>query len=380
MRRFLACAVILAAPSVFAQVHLSDMPASEARSHGRVQRLLPRPTEALGGFNQMLPYIMPSPDQDEAGSCLYMAITGITEWWTAKLHPEMSRQSDGPSDFSERYIMNVAGIEEDDTSLADWRTDSVYLFNKNGHQTMRNVDYRFTKGWYLGESYSDKLSPVAEGTPDASYGTLYNWIDQRPQNATFVALPEMKRDVVFADPAHNQWNIGVAPADIVTQVKQLLTTRKSPVLVVYNHNGYWHAVFLVGYNDDMDNNKCAYTERFRTRIKDRADELQRSADEATDQAVKDAYTIRAQRAREAQTKIETAYAAGGGCTSRKGGFYIRDSIYPDDGGAIYDYDLTRTGDEAPYAKRVVFKEYDWLRYFANHISVVYPAGYENGAP
>jgi len=142
--------------------------------------------------------------------------------------------------------------------------------------------------------------------------------------------------------------------------------------VIYNQNSYWHAVYVIGFNDEMDNGNCAYTQSFRKRIQKRVEELTDLAAKATDPKVKEAYEVRAKRAGEAKDKIEQAYATRGGCTSSKGVFYIRDSIYPDEGGPIYDYDLSRKGDEAPYAKKIVFKEYDWLRYFANHISVVYP--------
>jgi len=367
-----------------AGVHLSDLPSSEGRSGALAERhsqvlgtRLFRPTvkatQSLGGFNELVPYVIASPDQDDAGSCLYMAITGIAEWWLARLNPDMSRAADGPLDLSERYIMNIAGVEENETHLANWRTDAIYLFNQNANKSLLNSTYRFTKGWFIGDTYSDHLTASTAGAPGAEYGTQFNWIDQRPKDPQgVVQLPEFERDVIFADPESNQWNVGIAPQNIVEKVKKTLRTRKAPVLVIYNQNSYWHAVYIIGYNDDLDNGNCDYTQKFRTRISDRAKELEQKAANATDPTVKSAYEIRAQRAREAKDKIEYAYATKGGCTSSKGVFYIRDSIYPDDGGPIYDYDPSQSGDEAPYAKKIVFKEYDWLRYFSNHISVVYP--------
>ncbi len=356
----------------FSQLHRSDLPPSEIYR----ERLSPiSPSESLGGYDELVPYVLASPDQDEAGSCLYMAITGIAEWWLARLHPEVSRASEGPLDLSERYIMNFAGIEEDDTNLENWRTDSILLFNRNNHTSLLSTSYPFTKGWYLGEEYSDKLTAATESTPGANYGTLFNWIDQRPANPTgVVTLPNFGRTVLFADPESNQWNVGVAPDSIVDSVKKALTERKAPVLVIYNHNGYWHAVYIIGYNDDMSNGNCSYTEKFRSRIAERAKALADAAAQATDPATKEGYTLRAKRALEAKDKIEHAYATRGGCTSGKGVFYIRDSIYPDENGPTYHYDLARPSEDAPYAKRIVFKEYDWLRYFANHVTVVFPTG------
>lgn len=365
---------ITASSLIKAEIHRSDLPAWEARESAHYMSPRTRSaTDRLGGFDKLIPYVLASPDQEDAGSCLYMAITGIAEWWLARLYPRMPRTADGPLDLSERYIMNYAGVEESDTDLETWQTDSIYLFNKNNNTSLLNTNYRFTKGWYLGEAYSDKLTPTTENIAGSEYGTIYNWIDQRPTTRQgLVRLPTFERDVLFADPEGNQWNVGVAPVSIVDKVKETLRTKEAPVLVVYNQNGYWHAVYIIGFNDNWDNGSCAYTERFRTIIAKRAHDLARLAAQASDPVVKSAYEIRAQRAKEAKDKIEYAYATRGGCTSRKGVFYIRDSIYPSEGGPMYDYDPSRAGDEAPYAKKIVFKEYDWLHYFANHIAVIYP--------
>lgn len=360
----------------FAQLHISDLPAHEVHEEPTQSSLksFVDDTGRLGGFDELVPYVLPSPDQEDAGSCLYMATTGIAEWWLARLNPDIARTSDGPLDLSERYTMNIANsFDEDDIGLQNWRTDAIYIFNQNKHNALLNTTYRYTKNWYLGETYSDHLTASSENTPGAQYGTLFNWIDQRPEllNQT-VDLPEFERRVIFADPEKNQWNIGIAPANIVDQVKESLRTEKAPILVIYNHNSYWHAVYIIGYNDDIENENCAYTEHFRTRIKDRAEELDKAAKKAIDPVVKQAYEIRAKRAHEAQEKIETAYAENGGCTSNKGVFYIRDSIYPDENGEMYHYDLTHPENDTHYTKKIVFKEYEWLRYFANNISVVYP--------
>lgn len=362
--------------NTFAQLHLSDLPANENQFERQQSSSdsFSLKTDHLGGFDELVPYVLPSPNQEDAGSCLYMAVTGIAEWWLARLNPDIPRTSDGLLDLSERYTMNLANaMDEDDVGLPNWRTDTIYLFNQNHHQTVRNIDYRFTKGWYMGEAYSEHLTPVTKDTPNASYGTLFNWIDQRPeQHNNAVELPEFERRVIFADPEKNQWNIGVTPDDIVDQVKETLQKEKAPILVIYNHNSYWHAVYVIGYNDEMDNGDCAYTENFRIRIDERAKELDQTAQNATDPIVKNAYEIRAKRAHEAKGKIETAYATQGGCTSNKGVFYIRDSIYPDTNGEIYHYDLSNPEADSVYTKKIIFKEYDWLRYFANHISVIYP--------
>ncbi len=339
----------------------------------RPERLMQMLTDQnrLGGFDELVPFVLASPDQDEAGSCLYMATTGIAEWWLARLNPKVSRSPDGPIDLSERYLMNVAGVDENETHLPDWRTDSIYLFNNAASKSVLNSSYRFTKGWYKGTSYGNNLEPAKPHENGAEYGTNYNWISElQTIKGGEVVLPHFKREVVFADPEHNQWNIGVAPENIVDTVKKKLATSKAPVLVIYNHNSYWHTVYLIGYNDEIDNGNCSYTQRFRQNISTRIAELEQAARDAKTDAEREAYLVRAKRSHEAQQKIENTYTRHGGCTSSKGVFYIRDSIYPDEKGPIYDYDPANNGEESPYSKKIVFKEYDWLYYFANHIVVV----------
>ena len=50
-----------------------------------------------------------------------------------------------------------------------------------------------------------------------------------------------------------------------------------------------------------------------------------------------------------------------------GVFYVRDSIYGDKNGPTYDYDLSRTGEEAPHGRKIILRSYEWLQTAANHV-------------
>ena len=67
-----------------------------------------RNIDELQGFNELVPYVLPSPQQEDAGSCLYMSLTGIAEWWLARLNPAVSRRPNGPLDLSERHLINIS--------------------------------------------------------------------------------------------------------------------------------------------------------------------------------------------------------------------------------------------------------------------------------
>lgn len=322
----------------------------------------------LNGYTELVPYVMGSPNQEGAGSCLYMSITGTAEWWLAKLNPQSSKNIDGPLDLSERFLMNIAGIDEDRSPVANWKTDTIFHFNQIGYG-MLNRHYRYTKGWFQDTSTGyAKAEPHAEG---ASYGTEYNWIDERPQSHEGrINLPQFNRRVIFADPASNQWNVAVTPANIVDQVKYYLKKFKAPVNVIYNHYGYWHAVMIVGFDDQEPSRGCSFTAGTGPYFLDQANQYTAQAENAETEAEKNRLLARAKSyQQQAQTVID-AYDRGGRCAG-KGVFYVRDSLYQDPEGASYDYDLENTGEEVNIGKKVILREYEWLKVLSNHLIQIY---------
>lgn len=366
----------LVAHSAFAQQHPSDLVEGiklpNNSEEGTAPVIVSVPAlgeEDPGGFSELLPYIMRSPDQLEAGSCLYMSLNGIAEWWMARLHPELSRQPEGPLDFSARYLMNVAGFDEAQNGIKNWKTDSIYLFNKTG-ATALNSDYRFTKGWYTTDASGAKRKSY-QGANGAAYGASYNWVDEMHDIGKIptVALPRFKREILFADPESNQWNTGVMPANIVDKIKTALREKKAPVHIIYNHFGYWHATVIVGFNDELANNNCSFVNKFISYMKNQATSLRQQAAATNNPSEKTRLLKAADKAEATHAKTKNAYDNGGGCQP-KGVFYVRDSIYKDPNGPMYDYDTTIKGDESPYVKKTILLEYDWVRYLANHATQI----------
>jgi hypothetical protein len=362
----------------FAETHVSDLASvdgvkfpntvSEGTEPVRVSVMTARANAVLGGYTELLPFALRAPDQGEAGSCLYMSLTGIAEWWLARLNPSVSRAPDGPIDLSERYLMNVAGLDEASNGVANWKTDSVYLFNKTGG-ALRNADYRFTKGWYVRDGQGNVVA-ANRNTQGALYDENYNWIDQLDTvgKAQLVPLPKFQRTVLFADPASNQWDTGVAPDDLVERVKTALRVNKAPVHVVYNHFGYWHATVILGYDDAGDNNDCHFVRKFLTSMQQKADGYRAQAAQTKDPAEQAALLAKAAKAQAGHDGADRSFTKGGGC--HQGVFYVRDSIYPDPNGPMYDYDPTQTGDESHYVKPIVLLEQDWVHAMANHVTQI----------
>jgi hypothetical protein len=291
-------------------------------------------------INTLVPFALASPDQESAGSCLYMASTGALEVILNSNSRSRDLRSEGATDLSERFTMNI-GL---DHSLNNWKTDTVLLFNReNG--AVRNKDYRYTKGWYKTEQGTTK--PAAETDPGAEYGPQVNWVyGVTPEvHSKKIYVPKIKRTIIFKDPSDNLWNAGIMGKNVILKVKEHLRYKNSPVLVIYNHYGYWHAALILGYDENKKHEKCPMVNNYLETMQENPIQKQ--------------YV----------TKIKASMTANGGCAT-KGVFYVRDSIYTGNPSKIYDYDLSQTGEETPYSKRIVEHSFEWLLYMGNHAYTV----------
>lgn len=317
-----------------------------------------------GGFNKLLPYVQPSPGQGNAGSCLFMSHTGAIEWWLNKLY-----QPNSAIKLSERYMMNLskAGIGED--LMKDWRTDTVYRLNKTGIHYL-NESYRFTKDWYRPAPQSQRI-PAQPQSAGAFYSELYNWvIELNTLGAADFSLPKFEREVIFADPAANQWNVDIAPVDIVERVKEALRKREAPVLVMYNHMGFWHVSTVFGFNDYASTKGCPFVSAFGPYMRERAQQLTDEALQTDDPKQRRSLLNKARTFQQRGDLVENSFEQSGGCQD-KGVFYVRDSLYPDESMPLYDYDLKRSGEEEHLNLPLISREYAWLERLSNHVIQIY---------
>jgi hypothetical protein len=115
--------------------------------------------------------------------------------------------------------------------------------------------------------------------------------------------------------------------------------------VVYNHYLYWHASMIVGYDDTVPTAGCPLVNSMRSHF------------------ISEGYTSYA-------NKIDAHKEEIGECTDM-GIFYVRDSIY--DGGdeePVYHYGGPYPY-SAKYSKRIVERTYNWVKFLANHVYVIY---------
>lgn len=313
--------------------------------------------EDLRGFNELLPYVTPAPDQEDANSCMLMSLTGVVEWWMRKLNNVTRFVPNDNFDLSERWWMNLSEQNSYLRRVRYWFTDAIYLYNEA--YSALNRDYPFAKGWYI--ETEDEVVPAQPNQNGAEYGVRYSWHDAMESvQAPLLDLPLFSRRIILKDENEDPWAIGVAPADIVDTVIAAFQKYKAPIQVIYNHEGFWHSVYVIGYDEEMSSENCGFInhslEFFRTEA---------------EKAIKDGQKSWAKKMLHYQSALSRSLNKHGGCHP-KGMFYVRDSQYSDASEEMYIYDPKNPSANKPYSKRIVLREFDWLRTMANHISIILP--------
>ena len=282
---------------------------------------------------EMLPFVLASPNQYDAGSCLFMATTGAAEILMNQRTSLDDIRYLGETDLSERYLMNANDYVP---SFAEpwFLSDLIYAYN------------------YLGGSMLDRNYPMAADTDGTYIRVGYSWTNDLPGDweDQLVETPGFERTIIFIDPAkdaNSKWNLALMDGTTVEQIKYELRTKNAPVIIVYNHYLYWHSDIIVGYDDSVETEGCPMV----------TSSLSHFAQEGFHEYV---------------TKIEDHMDELGGCTDR-GVFYVRDSIYEgEDGEPTYSYGGPYPFTEK-YSKRIIERTYNWVKFLANHAYTIHRA-------
>jgi hypothetical protein len=285
-------------------------------------------------------FALASPNQLDAGTCLFMSNTGSMEILINQHVDPTTVKYGGDTDLSERYLMNVSDLVSKET-LRYSITDTIYSFNEAGGALLSR-DYPFTCG-YVKENASGVRVPADPSEEGAYFSAATNWFNELPTGwqDSLIQTPPVERTTIFIDPKKNKnsvWNVGLMNDDIVERIKYELRTKNAPVIVVYNHYLYWHANIVVGYDDNEASGGCPMVE---------------SSMEYFNEKNAGAYT----------EKIQAHIDTLGGCSDH-GVFYVRDSIY--DGGNDEPEHQYTANYSQKYSKRIVKLSYNWPRFLGNH--------------
>lgn len=175
-------------------------------------------------YTELLDYLQEAPDQGETNTCLFVASTGAMELIANKKNGITNPQPYGPYDLSESFIMTAP-----DTTYPSFLEAPVLRFN-NGFGI-------HVKDWPF----------VAWNGSDINYSVWYRhpYIEKLPR----VKLPEVETIKLFH--VGGQWATHVLTYNDIETVKEALWKYKSPIIVNYNDEDYWHVILIVGYDDNI---------------------------------------------------------------------------------------------------------------------------------
>jgi hypothetical protein len=179
-----------------------------------------RPTS----YTELLDYVQEAPDQGDTNTCLFVASTGAMELIANKVAGIKDPQPFGKYDLAESFVINAPN-----TVVKSFIETPVLKFN-NGYGI--NI-----KDWAY----------------DAWNGSVVNssvW-NRHPQMSTLprVELPQVETVKLFQ--FGNKWSTYVLNDSHVEQIKEALWKYKSPIIVNYNDEDYWHVILIVGYDDNL---------------------------------------------------------------------------------------------------------------------------------
>ncbi len=175
-------------------------------------------------YTELLDYVQEGPDQGETNTCLFVASTGAIELLSNKLHNIKNPMVGGPYDLSESYVIQLP-YDRKATSFFD---DPVLRFQGKAVH-VSHWEFSAWNGRYINHSVWYR----------------HPQFNQLPK----VDVPEIETIKLFQ--YGNKWSTGVIEEKEIEEIKVALWKYKSPVLVNYNDDGYWHVILIVGYDDHI---------------------------------------------------------------------------------------------------------------------------------
>lgn len=182
----------------------------------------------------LLEFVQEAPDQGDTAACLFMGSTGSVELLLNKKYNIRNPQKGDLFDISEIFTINQPARYQ-----GSWHEMAVARFNS---------------GWAIAEHDL----PFTAWTTD---GQVNRSVWKKPSD--FYSLPRMeipekfKTTKIFVK-GRNRYSKYVANETDILNVKKALVETNSPILINYNHDGWWHVVNIVGY-DDNAKGECLHT-------------------------------------------------------------------------------------------------------------------------
>jgi hypothetical protein len=182
----------------------------------------------------LLPFVQEAPDQGDTATCLFMGTTGVVELLLNQKYNIKYPNKGEIFDLAERFAIS-------------------HSVKASGHW-IEQVLPKFNQGWTIHE----RELPFKAWTDN---GEVNRSVWNRPQD--FYQLPrtgiqgKFNTTKIFAR-GKNKWSKYVVIEGDIENVKKAIVENNAPVLINYNHDGWWHVISIVGY-DDNAKGECTHT-------------------------------------------------------------------------------------------------------------------------
>ena len=181
-------------------------------------------TELPSRYVDLIDYVQVAPDQGESGTCLFVGSTGAMELIANKKHGIKNPEPYGPFDLSESFLIHAPTV------------------GARGRHFLEVPVLKFNAGF--GIHMSDWDYTAWSGNQERDVWGWRDWSGMKK-----VALPKVQTLPLFA--IGGKWTTHVLNKSHIQKIKEALWTHKSPVLVNYNDDSFWHVIMIVGYDDDL---------------------------------------------------------------------------------------------------------------------------------
>jgi hypothetical protein len=179
-------------------------------------------------YIELLKYVQPAPDQGETNTCWFMASTGALELLLNKKEKIRHPKVGGKYDLAESFLIWQADYRAPGVRAAHFIEEMVLRFNHG--EAVHNNDWPY-------QAYN------SDGTDNMDVWARHVDFLTLPR----IEVPAVKTRLLFA--RGKKWDTFVLRPEDVNAVKEALVRYKSPVIINYNDDGYWHVVLIVGYDD-----------------------------------------------------------------------------------------------------------------------------------
>lgn len=186
-------------------------------------------------YTELLDYVQEAPDQGRTASCLFVASTGAMELIANKKAGIKNPMPYGKYDLAESFLIHAP------------------LYLRRRKNFMEKIILKFNYGY--GIHVDDWPYNAWEGTEvSSSVWDHRNWAEL-PK----VELPKVETIPLFQ--IGKKWDTNVLGFEHIQRIKDALRKHRSPIMVSYNDNSYWHVVLIVGFDDELPGNCYQITEQ-----------------------------------------------------------------------------------------------------------------------